>query len=1164
MYKLGNNKDNEEDEDQEMLNQEAEFYKQKALNKLIPAATAVKSNKDVHQTPKSTKNDLEKMEIEPTGENIQDQLANTFEAIPKGMDLSPIKENVQNYNKTSITYDPNGFPKPVRRNTDIKPLKGSIFSQHMKRLKKNSEVVTTTENKTDVNKSIFSLQGKKENEQTRLNAHTPAILSTTERLQIHEENLETLNHMNQEEILANKKQLLSSLDPALIQFLRDRQSLKQKEIESGYKTNTKQNITAENLGVEQVEVLQEMLSMPESNGWLNFNKFEANKLAWMQDMPIPKLKQTEGFEARFDFDGYLLPWCVAEINEANRYLYHHGDEPERPGYSLQELLSLSRSNVMQQRIMALNTLANILSIEQTGVYEKVFDLPIEQIFFVLRVALDDNTPSVLAAAAKALRNLVYFQIDETCLDNMLGFGMGFVQPILAIDSAMEDDITVNDQQLAETNLVKCLIRSGILTRIRYIVNTIKPHTETIIHCIEILIRLARDSEFIINKILQCEGLIGSLIKYFLPPFKSLGLDKSCPGYFMPLPHIIKLLRVLSSRNRNIAASLLNKYDLLIIMMSYLNEDHFSQNAFAMRLQVESMYYWTVVLHYGLSIDSLSQHSNIILKFLDYHFKNTNNDMSTTLIRQSHVTALFMLLTKAVEKEHVLFQSLTTQCFEKWMSQFRILQEFKCAHSQITTSILYYAAVCNRNGVNINGSGLFELIFDSDGFKFATNNILNGSILLNNFQTHQTTANLKSLEAAAWFSMDHIIPVMQTNSCIPFLYALTSFIMSSDSSKLKTKFLNYPNIKMYTEKLKSSKSYYNIGNWFARCESFLIMNILKIVVNIQADIDPASYYDTAVKCLCVFSTEQKQDMKFLLDNMVFCPRFYPVEVAMSNTQINERNTELDRAWSNLDEIKKVYANVLGITGNLITFDSSLCLDTSIGNVIPVDWIYTPLVVLYSNYQKRSKNEVHNEQEDFQIVINCLRWVLIYETHFETLSNCISPAEKYVRLGCLFLASDNLFLHAELQDLMTQVYGFLIRDEKMIDFKKQISGLTSFKDFFMQLLDQYQAVSYGNKVFGNVLLFPLVKRHDVGFRKALWSEYLAVVQSFNLSADEVWIHPCDLIKPEDTDMSLCTSYYRAWATNIIPKNSIMHEIASKNIEFFKRRMEKDSKSANIGDL
>lgn len=79
-----------------------------------------------------------------------------------------------------------------------------------------------------------------------------------------------------------------------------------------------------------------------------------------------------------------------------------------------------RSSVIQQKIIAINTIANILALNSTGIYDGIIDVPIEQIFFVIRFCLDDNTPGVLNASIKAMRNLIFSQVDETCLDSLLG------------------------------------------------------------------------------------------------------------------------------------------------------------------------------------------------------------------------------------------------------------------------------------------------------------------------------------------------------------------------------------------------------------------------------------------------------------------------------------------------------------------------------------------------------------------------------------------------------------------------------------------------------------------------------------------------------------------------------------------------------------------------
>lgn len=115
--------------------------------------------------------------------------------------------------------------------------------------------------------------------------------------------------------------------------------------------------------------------------------------------------------------------------------------------------------------MALSTIANLLSVWHSGAYEIIAEIPVEQIFFVIRFAADDNAPGVLNAAMKALRNLFCCSIDEACLEVVCRFDASKAYPI---DGRREvrEDYTVNDQQVAETDLPLCLVRTNILKRIK--------------------------------------------------------------------------------------------------------------------------------------------------------------------------------------------------------------------------------------------------------------------------------------------------------------------------------------------------------------------------------------------------------------------------------------------------------------------------------------------------------------------------------------------------------------------------------------------------------------------------------------------------------------------------------------------------------------------------
>lgn len=51
-------------------------------------------------------------------------------------------------------------------------------------------------------------------------AQRSTILTSSDRQQIHTENMNKLESMSEEEILAERQKLLSTLDPALIQYLK--------------------------------------------------------------------------------------------------------------------------------------------------------------------------------------------------------------------------------------------------------------------------------------------------------------------------------------------------------------------------------------------------------------------------------------------------------------------------------------------------------------------------------------------------------------------------------------------------------------------------------------------------------------------------------------------------------------------------------------------------------------------------------------------------------------------------------------------------------------------------------------------------------------------------------------------------------------------------------
>lgn len=108
-------------------------------------------------------------------------------------------------------------------------------------------------------------------------------------------------------------------------------------------------------------------------------------------------------EERFDFGGRL----VTGDREEHEGLHHHGDAPEAAGYTLAELVRLSRSTVPAQRASALRTLARVWQVQNTTRLARLVRRWTRDadVALLLRVALDDNHASARAAALDAAASL---------------------------------------------------------------------------------------------------------------------------------------------------------------------------------------------------------------------------------------------------------------------------------------------------------------------------------------------------------------------------------------------------------------------------------------------------------------------------------------------------------------------------------------------------------------------------------------------------------------------------------------------------------------------------------------------------------------------------------------------------------------------------------------
>lgn len=137
--------------------------------------------------------------------------------------------------------------------------------------------------------------------------------------------------------------------------------------------------------------------------------------------------------------GSLLPYVEQNKSTCDKGLYNHGEEPHRPGYSIEELYQLTRSSVTGQRVFALNTLAAVLekvslsraySVTTGGICEITLVVHLQEyilsdhletpllkqlidsgIFLILRFSLDERVQPVYLAALRAIDALLWRPLD---------------------------------------------------------------------------------------------------------------------------------------------------------------------------------------------------------------------------------------------------------------------------------------------------------------------------------------------------------------------------------------------------------------------------------------------------------------------------------------------------------------------------------------------------------------------------------------------------------------------------------------------------------------------------------------------------------------------------------------------------------------------------------
>ncbi|XP_011498977.1 PREDICTED: RNA polymerase II-associated protein 1 [Ceratosolen solmsi marchali] len=995
--------------------------------------------------------------------------------------------------------------------------------------------------------SIYPANAKADTAQTNSNI-SPVMVTGSLANEIHRENMEKLKQMSNDEIMLEKGNLETMLDPSTIAFIKSMKDTKDKtktkllevcknrlvdnkkiklvegtvrdasqefenpkmevDDESIAKASINEDIKQKNfkmetdftsLDKELPEPVVDIVKTAEKSGWVHMDDLEPEKVKWMQDLTEnedTKLPE-EPYNARFDFNGILMPY-KDEILTVDKGLHHHGEEPNRPGYSVQELLQLSRSFTQQQRCTALTTLANIMEKTHQGWYDRALKPPLletlnqRNILLLLRFSLDDTALPVITASLQAIRGFLFCETDELCLDKMFGID-NFVEPMMKPSMKDVDNIdALKDYELAQLDTVAVLVRTDIVLRIRYIMSEVQLSPVGMTSALEILARLARHSQAVASNIACTPNLLNYIVKKCIP----LSMNKSefnrdsSKAYKCPLVAAVRLCRILITYAGLHVAVILKDLRIIHSLLTYICSDASRQEV---RLHIESLRLWRLFLHYDIEKDSIIGARLTLISQLRLLATTLDIDVASPLT--CDYAAALIAIAKYDEplKQHVAV------LLAKWSTQLSTI------------------SMPNWNNTVLIAETLRTL---GDVSSFQRNWITNSRIFmqLSSFSnllcglenaTDRDPSSLPTLGSMTYEGK--LQPILSINSIIIFLKTTLECLLKHNCSQDIERILRNTNVQNYLQRLKNSEWSLE-RSWYTRPEYSLLITIIKAENHLNA-IMKGQLSDTvwkiAIKLISALPADCTDSTIEVL-NFSLAPERINLRFLESGLEKLELSDNYKRR-ENLDNssiVVEFYIRFLSINGSWHEAG------------MPKDWLYLPLVDYYTRLKSKQPKQSSDTLEPIEILT-----LLKLELIMPELTQNLTPNLRFSRMLLLYLC-ETTFVHPPESELPEKIISLLVRGNyKKFDLSSEVPGLSSFTDLFTALCENFLANSYGQDCFAQIVLVFVAQRYEVHYRKLLWSEHAGVLQYCRLTPDKLLIPYEEYLYPVEIDTSLIEAYITA---------------------------------------
>ncbi|XP_055338398.1 uncharacterized protein LOC129588258 isoform X2 [Paramacrobiotus metropolitanus] len=862
---------------------------------------------------------------------------------------------------------------------------------------------------------------------------------------------------------------------------------------------------------------------------------ETEKLEWMKNLNEPSKAPAETvsvekgklFEARFDTEGQILsPDSQIPVS---RGLYHHGQDPDKPGYTLDEILILLQSSSQSQKLWALGILTAIFRKAKAAVYDEYLDESIlkriseEGMVLPLRYLLDCPSLPVVTASILALRALLVSDADEFLTEYVLIWGKNPLLFELVPETPTSDKDTdekdLPDAQLIKIDLIKGLLRTSILRRFSYLLHTyVSEMDSTMVNCLfAILIRISRHSGEIAQQVADDTDLMQLL------------MDKTVTGK-APVAQM-RFLRILTWILGPLPGKATERiYNSAAGWISALRTD--IEDITTRDMVTESLNLLIMIANYGqITLNALSIVDVFPQVLYSAGPKKTGTVATAWDARccSQMLVLLSLCLRTDFKSTHVLDEALVEKTTQNVMDAYVMLKEAAISIPnkhivQLESSYLQYLAEyikqqrpMSRNIVLLLRSRLSEALADCLNFTEI-------------FQRNE----------------------FKVSRCNPD--CLQSYGLLAHGGNSVHPVFVHPERLNYSESVLHCLSLPSLGNALNSAQIALINKRLKQVPTYSQNTDDFwSYrYVRPLLELALFAHSLLRDGNLIDKKLLYCAALHLVPLLIQNQQEQLRsilteiifNADLLRNTSWLIDASSIIRPVVNesalsnmVTVRLAFMDlrplgfpdnnqlASLVLPSRDAHVFSTFWMFDCFSYLCSWIAQQSAAR-NIRRESF--VREYFAWIVVM---VNALVHCgrktFLPSDMYLTLASYFNADDDIYrdelVGASLRivlKIMTESPGFRGFDLKPAD---RFRGRT-LDDVFGDILDDYLGSSYGDPTFTNYVLLYVTQLEDIAFRKKFWGPekqaWSAVRMPSQLLSYPVSLH----LEPAEMDINLLNQYLR----------------------------------------